>query len=59
VLSVNHAARTRMLAQMRARHVATIDVHTAYLGLRRWGGNPYRLFVYRLPVAAGQSSARR
>jgi hypothetical protein len=59
VLSVNHAARTRMLARMRARHVATIDVHTAYLGLRRWGGNPYRLFVYRLPVAAGQSSARR
>jgi hypothetical protein len=59
VLSVNRPARTRTLTQMRARHVATIDVHTAYLGLRRWGGVAHRLFVYRLPFAAEQSSARR
>jgi hypothetical protein len=51
VLSVNEEVRRRYLDAAHARRIATVDVHTAFLGLRRWGGFPYRLFVYRLPQA--------
>jgi hypothetical protein len=49
ILAIYRDSRRHHLAAMRARRVATIDVHTAYLGLRRWGGIRHRLLVYRLP----------
>jgi hypothetical protein len=54
VLEVNEPARRRQLADLRARRVAAIDVHTAYLGLRRWGGVPHRLLVYELGSRDGR-----
>lgn len=48
ILAVNEPARRRQLGFLRARRNASIPVHTAYLGLRRWGGVPHRLLVYEL-----------
>jgi hypothetical protein len=48
LLETDDATRRRFLAAMGARHVATVDVHTAFLGLREWGGVPHKLLIYQL-----------
>jgi hypothetical protein len=48
VLSGSEPGRRAELEALGARRVATVPVHTAFLGLRSWGGFPDRLLVYRL-----------
>jgi hypothetical protein len=48
VLDSTVARRRPFLAAMGARRIATVDVHTAFLGLREWGGVDHKLLIYRL-----------
>jgi hypothetical protein len=48
LLSGSEPGRRAELEALGARRVATVPVHTAFLGLRSWGGFPDRLLVYRL-----------
>jgi hypothetical protein len=49
VLTASKPGRSKAMAAMGARPVERLDVHTAFLGLRRWGGIPTQLHIYRLP----------
>jgi hypothetical protein len=51
LLETDDPVRRRFLAAMGARQVATVDVHTAFLGLREWGGAPRKLLIYRLTAS--------